>query len=179
MLTAATEWESLTAVLNSAAVSYASVVSALTLESWLGPASASMAAAVAPNAEWLSAAAEQARQTTAQASAAAAAHETARATAVPPPVIAANRSQLASLVTTNTFGQNTPAIETIQADYAEMWAQDAAVMYQYRRSVRDRVDADALQPTGAHRHGEPKPKPTVVVIQQPPPAGGTPGNRPR
>ncbi|OOK79404.1 PPE family protein [Mycobacterium kansasii] len=107
MLTAATAWESLTAVLNSAAVSYASVVSALTLESWLGPASASMAAAAAPYAEWLSAAAEQARQTAAQASAAAAAYETARATAVPPPLIAANRSQLATLVTTNTFGQNT------------------------------------------------------------------------
>ncbi|ORB83941.1 hypothetical protein B1987_09190 [Mycobacterium kansasii] len=131
MLTAATAWESLTAVLNSAAVSYASVISALTLESWLGPASASMAAAAAPYAGWLSAAAEQSRLTAGQASAAAAAFETARAAAVPPPLIAANRSQLASLVTANIFGQNTPAIETIQADYAEMWAQDAAVMYQY------------------------------------------------
>ncbi|EUA11486.1 PPE family protein [Mycobacterium pseudokansasii] len=149
MLTAATAWESLTAVLNSAAVSYASVVSALTLESWLGPASASMAAAAAPYAEWLSAAAEQARQTAAQASAAAAAYETARAAAVPPPVIAANRSQLALLVTTNTFGQNTPAIETIQADYAEMWAQDAAVMYQYAEASET---ASTLMPFSQPAH---------------------------
>ncbi|KZS75914.1 hypothetical protein A4G26_22265 [Mycobacterium kansasii] len=149
MLTAATAWESLTAVLNSAAVSYASLVSALTLESWLGPASASMAAAAAPYAEWLSAAAEQARQTAAHASAAAAAYETARATAVPPPVIAANRSQLASLVTTNTFGQNTPAIETIQADYAEMWAQDAAVMYQYAEASET---ASTLMPFSQPAH---------------------------
>ena len=149
MLAAATAWESLTAVLNAAAVSYASVVSALTLESWLGPASASMAAAAAPYAEWLSAAAEQARQTAAQASAAAAAYETARATAVPPPLIAANRSQLATLVTTNTFGQNTPAIETIQADYAEMWAQDAAVMYQYAEASET---ASTLMPFSQPAH---------------------------
>ncbi|KAA1248416.1 PPE family protein [Mycobacterium simiae] len=131
MLAAATAWDGLAAVLNSAAVSYASVISTLTLESWLGPASASMAAAAAPYASWLGEAAEHARQTAAQATTAAAAFETAFAMAVPPPLIATNRSQLASLVAMNIFGQSTPAIEAIQADYAEMWAQDAAAMYQY------------------------------------------------
>ncbi|WP_082277129.1 PPE family protein [Mycobacterium ostraviense] len=159
MLTAATAWESLTAVLNSAAVSYASVVSALTLESWLGPASASMAAAAAPYAEWLIAAAEQARQTAAQASAAAAAYETARASAVPPPVIAANRGRLASLVTMNTFGQNTPAIETLQAEYAEMWAQDAAVMYQYAEASET---ASTLTPFSQPAHAA---DPTAAAAQ--------------
>ncbi len=43
----------------------------------------------------------------------------------------ANRSQLVSLVAQNTLGQNSPAIEAIQAEYAEMWAQDAAAMYSY------------------------------------------------
>lgn len=131
MLAAATAWQGVAAVLNSAADSYASVISGLTLESWLGPASASMAAAAAPYAGWLGAAAEQARLTAAQAATAAAAFETAFAMAVPPPLIAANRSQLTSLVTTNIIGQNTPAIEALQAYYAEMWAQDAAAMYQY------------------------------------------------
>ena len=36
-----------------------------------------------------------------------------------------------TLVATNIFGQNTPAIATTEAQYAEMWAQDAAAMYGY------------------------------------------------
>jgi PPE-repeat protein len=53
---------------------------------------------------------------------------------VPPPVIAANRVLLATLVATNFFGQNTPAIAATEAQYAEMWAQDAAAMYGYAGS---------------------------------------------
>ena len=50
---------------------------------------------------------------------------------VPPPEIAANRTQLASLVATNIYGQNTPAIATTETQYGEMWAQDATAMYGY------------------------------------------------
>jgi PPE-repeat protein len=131
MLAAATAWEGLAVVLNSAAVSYGSVIAGLALESWLGPASASMAAAAAPFAGWLSAAAARAEQSATQARTAAAAFETAFAMTVPPPLIAANRDQLMSLAATNILGQNSPAIEATQADYAEMWAQDAAAMYGY------------------------------------------------
>ncbi|MCV7196469.1 PPE family protein [Mycobacterium angelicum] len=131
MLAAANAWDGLAAVLNSAAVSYASVVAGLAAESWMGPASASMAAAAAPYAAWLSIAATQAEQTAAQARTAAAAFEAAFAMTVPPPLIAANRSQLLSLIATNILGHNSPAIEALQADYAEMWAQDAAAMYGY------------------------------------------------
>ena len=53
---------------------------------------------------------------------------------VPPPVIAANRAQLMMLVATNFFGQNTPAIAATEAQYGEMWAQDAAAMYGYAAS---------------------------------------------
>jgi PPE-repeat protein len=38
---------------------------------------------------------------------------------------------LATLVATNFFGQNTPAIAATEAQYAEMWAQDATAMYGY------------------------------------------------
>ena len=48
--------------------------------------------------------------------------------------IVANRTLLASLVATNVLGQNTPAIATTEAHYAEMWAQDAAAMYGYAGS---------------------------------------------
>lgn len=131
MLAAANAWDGLAAVLNSAAVSYASVVAGLAAESWMGPASASMAAAAAPYAAWLSIAATQAEQTAAQARTAAAAFEAAFAMTVPPPLIAANRSQVLSLIATNILGHNSPLIEALQADYAEMWAQDAAAMYGY------------------------------------------------
>ncbi|MCA2246100.1 PPE family protein, partial [Mycobacterium sp. WUMAC-067] len=38
------------------------------------------------------------------------------------------------LVATNILGQNTPAIAATEAQYAEMWAQDAAAMYGYAGS---------------------------------------------
>lgn len=66
-----------------------------------------------------------------QGRAAAAAYETAFVMTVPPPAIAANRLLLMTLIATNFFGQNTPAIAATEAHYAEMWAQDAAAMYGY------------------------------------------------
>jgi PPE-repeat protein len=66
-----------------------------------------------------------------QAMASAAAYEAAFAMTVPPPVVVANRVQLAALVATNILGQNTPAIAATEAHYGEMWAQDAAAMYGY------------------------------------------------
>jgi PPE-repeat protein len=76
----------------------------------------------------------QAEQTANQARAAAAAFEAAFAATVPPPVIAANRSLLSFLIATNILGQNTLAIAATEAQYAEMWAQDAAAMYSYAGS---------------------------------------------
>src|SRR6202007_78202 len=69
-----------------------------------------------------------------QARAPGAAYEASFAMTVPPPVVAANRVQLAALVATNILGQNTPAIAVTEAHYGEMWAQDAAAMYGYAGS---------------------------------------------
>jgi PPE-repeat protein len=134
MLTAAEAWEGLAAELHSAANSYQSVVSALTAGPWLGPSSASMAAAAASYVAWLNATAVQAEETAGQAKAAAAAYQTAFTSTVPPPLVAANRAQLTTLVATNLFGRNTQAIAANEAQYAEMWAQDAAAMYGYAAS---------------------------------------------
>jgi PPE-repeat protein len=133
MLAAAAAWDELAAELHSAATSYASVISGLTAQ-WEGPSSTTMADAVAPYAVWMRATATRAEQTATQAKAAAAAYETAFAATVPPPVIAANRAVLMSLIATNLFGQNTPAIAATEVQYAEMWAQDAASMYGYASS---------------------------------------------
>ncbi|MCV7399327.1 PPE family protein [Mycobacterium fragae] len=133
MLAAAAAWDVLAAELQLTVASYGSVISGLTA-GWQGPSSVAMAAAAAPYAAWMTATAAQAEQTANQARMAAAAYETAFAATVPPPVIAANRAQLMALVATNFFGQNTSAIMATEAQYAEMWAQDAAAMYGYAGS---------------------------------------------
>jgi PPE-repeat protein len=131
MLSAATAWNELASELRSEAANYSSVVSNLTGERWQGPASSAMASAAAPYTAWMNTTAAQAEQTAGQAKAAAAAYEAAYAMTVPPPVIAANRTQLAALVATNLLGQNGPAIAATEAHYGQMWAQDTAAMYGY------------------------------------------------
>ncbi|WP_343599283.1 PPE domain-containing protein [Mycobacterium sp.] len=131
MLAAAAAWDELAAELHSTAAAYGSVISGLASGPWLGPTSASMAAAATPHVAWMTATAAQAEQTASQARAAATAYEAAFAMTVPPPVIAANRASLMALVATNFLGQNTPAIAATEAHYGEMWAQDAVAMYGY------------------------------------------------
>ncbi|SRX95236.1 PPE family protein PPE33 [Mycobacterium tuberculosis H37Rv] [Mycobacterium shimoidei] len=134
MLAAAAAWDGLATDLQSAAASYSSVISALASGPWIGPSSLSMVAAITPYVSWMQQTAAQAHEAASQATAAASAYEAAFAAHVPPPVIAANRAQLASLVSTNVFGQNTAAIAATEAQYAEMWAQDALAMDTYAAS---------------------------------------------
>ena len=153
-----TSWAALADNLYWTATSYGAAISDLTT-SWLGPSSASMAAAAAPYVSWISATAAQAEQAATQAKAAVAAYEAAFAMTVPPPVIAANRALLLMLVATNFLGQNTPAIMATEAEYAEMWAQDAGAMSGARsvgelrehhvRRVQQRLHrCDAREPFG-------------------------------
>lgn len=134
MLAAAEAWDALAAELHATANSYQSVVSGLTADAWQGPASASMSAAAASYVSWLQATAAQAEETGAQARSAAAAYQAAFAATVPPPMVAANRAQLTTLIATNVFGRNTQAIAANEAQYGEMWAQDVAAMYGYAAS---------------------------------------------
>jgi PPE-repeat protein len=107
------------------------VIADLTGAAWLGPASVAMTAAAAPYVSWLTTTAALCEQAASHAAAAAAAYEAAFAMTVPPPMVAANRTLLMSLVATNILGQNTPAIAATEAEYGEMWAQDAGAMYVY------------------------------------------------
>ena len=50
---------------------------------------------------------------------------------VHPALVAANRSDLVSLVLSNIFGFNAPAIAAAEALYEEMWAQDVGAMASY------------------------------------------------
>ncbi|WP_322859236.1 PPE family protein [Mycobacterium europaeum] len=134
MMAAAAAWDVLAAGLEAAARNYSSVIARLQGEGWSGGASDAMAGAVAPYVAWVMGAGAQAEEAAGQARAAAAAYESAFAATVPPPVVAANRTQLTQLVATNVFGQNTAMIGATEADYQEMWAQDAAAMYGYATS---------------------------------------------
>ncbi|SPM31038.1 PPE family protein [Mycobacterium terramassiliense] len=143
LMAAATAWSNLAAELSTTASSWESIVGTLTGEQWTGAGSAAAAAAAAPYISWLTTTSAAAEQAGAQASTAAAAYEAAFAGTVPPPVIAANRSLLAALVATNFLGINTPAIMATEAQYMEMWVQDALTMYTYAASA---AASSVLQP---------------------------------
>jgi PPE-repeat protein len=134
MVAAASAWNALAAELTSTAQGYDKVVTQLASEEWLGPASAAMAQAVEPYVTWMTTTGGQAEQAAAQSQSAAAAFETAFASVVPPPLIAANRAELAQALQTNILGQNNGVIAQLESQYAQMWAQNASTMYNYAGS---------------------------------------------
>ncbi|OBI08026.1 hypothetical protein A5715_16330 [Mycolicibacter heraklionensis] len=131
MRAAAAAWGGLSAELHSAVASYEAVIAELTAQAWLGPASEALTRAAARYVAWMTETAAQIDHTAAQANAAAAAYDAAHSATVPPSVVGANRVQLQLLIATNVLGTNTAAIAANEAEYAEMWAQDAAAMYAY------------------------------------------------
>ena len=146
---AATAWDGLAQDLSASAASFDSVIVGLTSGPWAGPASASMAAAATPYVGWLTAAAGQAASAAAQARAAAAAFETALSATIHPAAVTANRTTLATLIATNFFGLNAPAIASTEFTYVEMWAADVAAMMGYHTtstSVAASMAASSLPP---------------------------------
>ncbi|MGV0038289.1 PPE family protein [Mycobacterium colombiense] len=135
LLAAAAGWDELAAQLHVSAASFQSVIATLTSGPWSGPSALALAAATTPCVTWLRTSAGNAELAASRAAIAAAAYETAFTLTVPPPVIAANRALLASLIASNVLGQNAAAIATVEAAYFEMWAQDAAAMYGYAASA--------------------------------------------
>jgi PPE-repeat protein len=131
LMTAAAAWNQVAAELNSAALGYQQTITTLSSDDWQGAASTAMADAAAPYLAWMTNTAAEAEHAASQARAAAGAYDAALASTVPPPMIAANRIQLTQLVSNNVFGQNIAAIAKVEAQYAEMWAQDATAMYNY------------------------------------------------
>lgn len=149
LMAAAAAWDGIAAELSSAASSYQSVISQLTTGVWAGPSSMSMAAAAASYVAWMSNTAVRAEQTANGARSAVAAYEAAFAATVPPAVVSANRTLSAALVASNVLGQNTPAIMAAEAQYAEMWAQDAVAMYGYTAASARTVQSVQSAPCSA------------------------------
>jgi PPE-repeat protein len=137
---AASAWHGLAENLTSTGSSVSSVASGLQ-GPWAGPSAEAMMSAVTPFVSWLHGTAAQATQMGAQATAAASAYETAHSAVVPPPAIAANRAQLMSLIATNFFGQNTPAIMATEHQYEGYWAQDGAAMDTYQAAQQNNMES--------------------------------------
>lgn len=144
LVAAATSWGRLASELSAAASEYNAVLASLTGETWTGPSAAAMTAAAQPFTAWMSTTAATAAQAAAQAQAAATAYETAHAATVPPEVVAANRAQNQMLYATNFLGQNLAAIAANEAQYMEMWAQDAAAMETYAVSATAATKVNAF-----------------------------------
>ena len=110
LMAAATAHANLSAEISTTASQWESIISMLTTEQWTGGGSGAAAAAAQPIVSYLTETAATLEQASVQATASAAAYEAAFAATVPPPVIAANRSLLATLVATNFLGVNSAAI---------------------------------------------------------------------
>ena len=134
MMAAASAWLAVAGQLDSAARGYDAVIAGLQGQAWSGAAATAMIDASQPLIEWITIAAAKAEETAAQARAAGAAYESAYAATVPPALVTTNRARYAALVASNIVGQNTAQIAAVEAEYAEMWAQDAAAMYDYAAS---------------------------------------------
>jgi PPE-repeat protein len=128
---AASAWNALAAELTSTAQGYDKVLTQLASEEWMGPASATMVQAAEPYVAWLTSTAGLAEHAATQSQAAAAAFETAFASVVPPPLVAANRATLTQALQTNILGLNNGLITQLEAQYAEMWAQNSSTLLNY------------------------------------------------
>ena len=128
---AAAAWQQLSASLEDAADNFAASVSSVD-ESWYGPSSIAMLQSVTPYVTWLRTTALQAQQTASAARSAAAAFNSVQAAVVPTATVVANRTRLAHLLATNTFGKNLPAIAQTESEYQTMWANNSAAMTRYQ-----------------------------------------------
>jgi PPE-repeat protein len=154
MTAAAATFGTLSSELSTNAASYESIISQLTGSEWTGPSATAAAAAAQQNIEWLNTTSVQLQEAAAKATASAAAYEAAFSATIPPPVVYANRAQLAALVATNILGQNTPAIAANEALYGEFWAQDATALTTYAANAAAAAQVTPLtEPTQSTNPG--------------------------
>lgn len=118
---------------------------------WQGAASAAMGAVATQYSQWLSTAAAHAATAATHATAIAGVFEAAKAAITHPAAVAANRTQLVSLVRSNLFGFNAPAIAATEGAYEAMWAKNVATLAGYHgaaSAVAEQLTSwqQALQP---------------------------------
>lgn len=144
-MNAAKAWGELGAQLHEIVGTYKALISALTLRVQ-DPSAMAIVRAVTPYLAWFESTATLAEQAAIQAKAAAGAYGLALAATVSPHAIKANRLQRISLAAMNFLGQSSPAVADIEADYEQMWAQDAAAMHAYARASADASKVTPFSP---------------------------------
>lgn len=184
-MAAASSFSALSSELSTNAAAYESVIQELGSE-WTGTSATAAAASAQQNIEWLQTTSAQLAEAAAKASASAAAYEAAFTASIPPPVVFANRAQLAALVATNILGQNTPAIAANEAMYGEFWAQDATAMSTYAANAATAAQVTPLTepaqaPTpAAPAHSRPRsPTPSTATRRTPGSTGSSAACRAR
>ncbi|MGB9226653.1 PPE family protein, partial [Mycobacterium sp.] len=130
---ASNAWQRIGTDLDETSQSYVTVISELS-QGWGGPSEAAMSNAVEPYLTWLRNTAQQCQQLGNSALAATVAFNSAVTTVVPVATVTANRVQLAQLLATNGFGKNLAAIAETEAQYQEMWVNNASALYRYEAS---------------------------------------------
>ncbi len=147
---AAATWDTLADTLDQAAAGYATAIGQLG-RGCHGPAAT--VRDLAHHRQWLQALADQARQTAHGAEAASSAYEAAFTATVPPPTVEANRTRRASLAAMNFLGNSSAEIADTEAEYEQMWAQNAAAMYAYAAASADAAALTPFVPPPAHPCG--------------------------
>jgi PPE-repeat protein len=130
LIEASDAWQRLGTNLEESAGINGAALSSL-VEDWQGPSASAMAQAVEPYLTWLRTTAQQCQQIASSALAAVAAFTSVQAAVVPVAQVLANRTRLAQLLATNTFGKNLPAIAQTEDQYQGMWANNSAAMSRY------------------------------------------------
>jgi PPE-repeat protein len=131
LIEASGAWQRLGTNLEESAGINGAALSSL-IEDWQGPSSLAMAQAVEPYLTWLRTTAQQCQQIASSALAAVAAFTSVQTAVVPVAQVSANRTRLAQLLATNTFGINLPAIAQTEDQYQGMWANNSAAMSRYQ-----------------------------------------------
>ncbi|MCV7032637.1 PPE family protein [Mycobacterium sherrisii] len=153
---AAEAWDRLATQLADMAAGYGAVCSRL---GWTAHDAAPIARGLADYTTWLSATAARARQAALCAKVTAHIHDSTFAATVAPDVIATNRRRNRALAVDNPLGQASVAIAEVDADYEQMWAQDAAAMYAYARaSAAVAALSPFSSPPSMTDGGEPRPR---------------------
>ncbi|VAZ98805.1 PPE family protein [Mycobacterium pseudokansasii] len=131
LLTAATQWSTLSAEYAAVAEELSTVLAATHTLAWHGPSAEICAAAYAPYLAWLTQASTDSAATATVNHSAATAYLSALAAMPTLGELAANHTTHAILLATNFFGINTIPIALNETDYVRMWIQAATTMSAY------------------------------------------------
>ena len=154
---AAAGYESVADMLIAELTAMGLTTSTTAMVGWQGPAGEMMQMSAAEFMEVCAAASAWIRIGQIQAAEVAAAHTAAVEQMIPAPVVWTNRTTQVGLVATNAFGQNTPAINVLDAQYVDFWVTNATSRTQYGAVVTTALGALSapfpLSPTASNPLG--------------------------